>query len=82
MVDNDVAANVFTWGGLADGASVGVVVPTRFGISASEDEREQFEGSNLDADNDGNKDGIEYDFTITREGNSGLSVDIGYEVKG
>ena len=43
------------------------VVPTRFGISASENQREQFEGSNLDADNDGNKDGIEYDFTITRE---------------
>ena len=80
LVDNDVAANVFTWGETADGASVGVVVPTRFGISASEDEREQFEGSNLDADNDGNKDSIEYDFTITR-GNSGLSVDIGYEVK-
>ena len=81
LIDNDVAANVFTWGGLADGASVGVVVPTRFGISASDNQREQFEGSSIDADNDGNKDGTEFDFTISREGNAALSVDIGYEVK-
>ena len=80
LVINDVASNVFEWGGIADNATVGVVVPTRFSISASEEQREQFEGSSLDADGDGNKDGTEFLFTIQREGNESISVDIDYEV--
>ena len=43
LVINDVASNVFEWSGIADNASVGVVVPTRFAISASDNQREQFE---------------------------------------
>ena len=38
LVINDVASNVFEWGGIADNATVGVVVPTRFSISASDDQ--------------------------------------------
>ena len=35
IINNTISSNIFTWGGLADGAKVGVVVPTSYEIDRS-----------------------------------------------
>ena len=74
VLQGDVDANNFLWSDAADGAVVGVVVPTSYEISTSS-ERDQFEGSEKGK-------GAEYSFTVTRKGNLALSQKINYEVTG
>ncbi|MFL2802951.1 MAG: hypothetical protein ACJ0DD_09420, partial [Paracoccaceae bacterium] len=74
IIDNSVMSDIFTWGGLADGAAVGVVVPTSYKISSLVEQRDQFEGGT-----DGT--GAEYSFTVTRQGNMSLSQSIDYVVE-
>ena len=74
IIDNTVMSDIFTWGGLADGASVGVVQLTRYKISSLAEERDLFEGGT-----DGT--GAEYSFTVTRDGNKSLRQSIDYVVE-
>ena len=74
ILNENLADNIFAWGGLADGASVGVVVPTSYQISSSIDDRNKFEGGS-----DG--EGAEYSFTVTRQGNMSQTQSIDYEVQ-
>ena len=69
-----MADNIFAWGGLADGASVGVVVPTSYTISSNPTERDKFEGGT-----DGS--GSEFSFTVTRKGNMSQTQSIDYQFK-
>ena len=73
IINNNLDDTIFAWGGLADGASVGVVSPTKFKISAIENERTQFEGGS-----DGL--GAEFDFTVTRDGIMSQTATIDYKV--
>ena len=74
LLNEDINANIFTWGGLADGAQVGIVVPTSYKI-ASASARDQFEGGDKGT-------GAEYSFTVTRKGNLAQAQQIDYEVIG